>query len=112
MLNENEVKIALDDFGTGYSSLAYLQNLKVNLLKLDRGFTAQAVVNDFDYNLIGHIVDMAHSIGMQVCFEGIETEKELHKLKKLEPDYIQGFYYGRPVDKATFYEENLKKFET
>ena len=112
VLNENEVKIALDDFGTGYSSLAYLQNLKVNLLKLDRGFTAQAVVNDFDYNLIGHIVDMAHSIGMQVCFEGIETEKELHKLKKLEPDYIQGFYYGRPVDKATFYEENLKKFET
>ncbi len=111
VLNENEVKIALDDFGTGYSALAYLQNLKVNLLKLDRGFTAKAVVNDFDYNLIGHIVDMAHSIGMQVCFEGIETEKELHKLRKLEPDYIQGYYYGRPVDKETFYEENLRKFE-
>lgn len=111
VLNENEVKIALDDFGTGYSSLAYLQNLKVNLLKLDRGFTAKAVVNDFDYNLIGHIVDMAHSVGLQVCFEGIETEEELQKLRKLEPDYIQGFYYGRPVNKDTFYEENLKKFE-
>lgn len=112
VLNENEVKIALDDFGTGYSSLAYLQNLKVNLLKLDRGFTSKAVINDFDYNLIGHIVDMAHSVGLQVCFEGIETEEELQKLRKLEPDYIQGFYYGRPVDKETFYEQNLKKFET
>ncbi len=111
VLNENEVKIALDDFGTGYSSLAYLQNLKVNLLKLDRGFTSKAVINDFDYNLIGHIVDMAHSVGMQVCFEGIETVEELHKLKKLQPDYIQGFYYGRPVDRQTFYEQNLKRFE-
>lgn len=111
VLNENEVKIALDDFGTGYSALAYLQNLKVNLLKLDRGFTSKAVVNEFDYNLIGHIVDMAHSIGMQVCFEGIETEEELQKLKKLQPDYIQGFYFGRPVNKDKFYEDNLKKFE-
>lgn len=111
VLNDNEVKIALDDFGTGYSSLAYLQNLKVNLLKLDRGFTSKAVINEFDYNLIGHIVDMAHSIGMQVCFEGIETEEELHKLKKLEPDYIQGFYYGRPVNKEMFYEQNLRKLE-
>ena len=112
VLNENKVKIALDDFGTGYSALAYLQNLKVNLLKLDRGFTSKAVVNDFDYNLIGHIVDMAHSVGMQVCFEGIETEEELRKLKKLKPDYIQGFYYGRPVNKEQFYEENLKYLET
>ena len=112
VLNENEVKIALDDFGTGYSSLAYLQNLKVNLLKLDRGFTSKAVVNDFDYNLIGHIVDMAHSVGLQVCFEGIETEEELRKLEKLEPDYIQGFYFGKPVNKEMFYEQNLRKFET
>ena len=54
---------------------------------------------------------MAHSVGMQVCFEGIETEEELQKLKKLQPDYIQGFYYGRPVNKDKFYEDNLKKFE-
>ncbi len=111
VLNENEVKIALDDFGTGYSSLAYLQNLRVNLLKLDRGFTSKAVVNDFDYNLIGHIVTMAHSIGMKVCFEGIETEEELQKLRKLEPDYIQGFYYGKPVDGETFYHSHLRKLE-
>ncbi len=111
VLNENQVKIALDDFGTGYSSLAYLQNLRVNLLKLDRGFTSKAVVNDFNYNLIGYIVDMAHTIGMKVCFEGIETEEELEKLKKLEPDYIQGFYFGRPVDRDSFYHGHLEKFE-
>ncbi len=109
VLNENQVKIALDDFGTGYSSLAYLQNLRVNLLKLDRGFTSKAVSNEFDYNLIGYIVNMAHSIGMKVCFEGIETEQELLKLKKLNPDYIQGFYYGRPVDEETFYQNYLKR---
>ncbi|MCI9137361.1 MAG: EAL domain-containing protein [Lachnospiraceae bacterium] len=111
VLNENQVKIALDDFGTGYSSLAYLKNLRVNLLKLDRSFTSKAVANDFDYNLIGHIVDMAHSIGMGVCFEGIETEEELQKLKQLRPDFIQGFYYGRPVDRQKFYEQNLKIYE-
>lgn len=111
VLNENQVKIALDDFGTGYSSLAYLQNLRVNLLKLDRSFTAKAVSNDFDYTLIGHIVDMAHSIGLGVCFEGIETEEELVRLKELRPDYIQGFYYGRPVNSGKFYEENLKQYD-
>lgn len=111
VLNENQVKIALDDFGTGYSSLAYLKNLRVNLLKLDRSFTSKAVANDFDYNLIGHIVDMAHSIGMGVCFEGIETEEELQKLRQLRPDFIQGFYYGRPVDRQKFYEQNLKIYE-
>lgn len=111
VLNDNKVKIALDDFGTGYSSLAYLQNLRVNLLKLDRNFTAKAVANDFDYNLVGYIVEMAHSIGMSVCFEGIETEEELEKLKNLHPDYIQGFYYGRPVNKDLFYEQNLVKYD-
>lgn len=108
VLNENQVKIALDDFGTGYSSLAYLKNLRVNLLKLDRSFTSKAVSSDFDYKLIGHIVDMAHSIGMGVCFEGIETEEELMKLRRLSPDYIQGFYYGKPVDRQRFYEQNLQ----
>ncbi len=111
VLNENKVKIALDDFGTGYSSLSYLQNLRVNLLKLDRGFTSKAVKNDFDYNLVGYIVEMAHSIGMSVCFEGIETKEELDKLRELHPDYIQGFYYGRPVDKEKFYEQNLARYE-
>lgn len=110
VLNENQVKIALDDFGTGYSSLAYLKNLRVNLLKLDRSFTSKAVSSDFDYKLIGHIVDMAHSIGMGVCFEGIETEEELMKLRRLSPDYIQGFYYGKPVDRQRFYEQNLQGF--
>ncbi len=110
VLNENQVKIALDDFGTGYSSLAYLQNLRVNLLKLDRSFTSKAVRNDFDYSLVGYIVEMAHSIGMTVCFEGIETREELEKLLKLHPDYIQGFYYGRPVNKENFYEQNLTKY--
>ena len=83
----------------------------MNLLKLDRSFTSKAVTNDFDYNLIGHIVDMAHSIGMGVCFEGIETEEELQKLRQLRPDFIQGFYYGRPVDRQKFYEQNLKIYE-
>jgi len=109
VLNENRVNIALDDFGTGYSSLAYLQNLRVNLLKLDRGFTAKAVINEFDYNLIGHIVDMAHSIDMKVCFEGIETEEELERLRRLEPDYIQGYYYGEPMNGHNFCKKYLEK---
>lgn len=106
---ERGIQLAIDDFGTGYSNLTLLQNLKVNTLKLDRTFVSKALRTDFDFRLISHIVQMAHSIDLNVCLEGIETIDERERLSMLQPDYIQGYLYGRPMDKGSFEEQFLKK---
>ncbi len=102
-------KLAIDDFGTGYSNLRYLQYLKVNLIKIDRSFVEKATNDSYDYKLIKHIIDLAHSIDLEVCLEGIETETEMNTLAPLTPDFIQGFYFGKPVNKNVFFEENIRK---
>lgn len=102
VFSEAGISMALDDFGTGYSSLSYLQELKVNVIKLDRGFIEKAAKNDYNFKLIKHIRDMSNDIGMQVCFEGIETNEELEKLKELKPDCIQGYLYGKPIETVMF----------
>lgn len=102
---EKGLQLAIDDFGTGYSNLAMLQSLNVNVLKLDRTFVSKSLQTDFDFKLISHIVYMAHSIGLKVCMEGIETMDEQERLSPLRPDYIQGYLYGRPMDKDSFEEK-------
>lgn len=105
------IQLAIDDFGTGYSNLTLLQNLKVNTLKLDRTFVSKALQTDFDFRLITHVVQMAHNIDLSVCLEGVETEDEKQRLSILHPDFIQGYLYGRPVDKNTFYKQFLEKLQ-
>lgn len=104
-LNERGVKIAIDDFGTGYSNFTLLQNLKVNTLKLDRSFITRALQTDYNFRLVSNVVQMAHNINLKVCFEGVETIDEKERILTLQPDYIQGYLYGRPVDRNTF--ENM-----
>ncbi|NLL93836.1 MAG: bifunctional diguanylate cyclase/phosphodiesterase [Clostridiales bacterium] len=92
------ITLALDDFGTGYSNLVYLQNMKVDTIKLDRSFVSKAIDNDYYFRLISNIVKMAHNINLKVCLEGIETDDEKNKLDSMSPDFIQGFLYGKPVN--------------
>ena len=95
-LKENEIPLALDDFGTGYSNFHYLYNLSPNTIKIDRSFTLKALKNSYEFNLLQHMVDMTHSINLKLCIEGIETEEELKKICEMGPDYIQGYYFGKP----------------
>lgn len=95
-------QIAIDDFGTGYSNLRYMNEIEANTLKIDRSFTQKAMENEYDYKLIRNIVEMAHSMNIKVCIEGIETAEELRRLSALEPDYFQGYYFGRPSNKDDF----------
>lgn len=90
------IPLALDDFGTGYSNFHYLYNLNPSIIKIDRSFTLKALKNDYEYNLLQHMADMTHSIGSKFCIEGIETKEELERISKINPDYIQGYYYGKP----------------
>lgn len=104
-LRKNGIPLALDDFGTGYSNFHYLYNLNPNTIKIDRSFTLKALNSDYEYNLLQHMVEMTHSIDLKLCIEGIETKEELDRICEISPDYIQGFYFGRPSPLNKFLED-------
>mgnify|MGYP003300732378 CR=1 FL=1 len=106
-LQKQKIKLGLDDFGTGYSNLCYLNDLKVYIIKIDRTFAMKALKSSYHYKLLKHIIDMAHSINLKVCIEGVEEENELEVIRELLPDYIQGYYFGRPVCKDDFREKHI-----
>lgn len=106
-LIENHVPLALDDFGTGYSNFHYLYDLKPVTIKIDRSFTQKALGNSYENTLLRYIVRMAHSLGLNICIEGIETEQELDKIYEIEPDYIQGYYFGKPCPFEQFLKEHV-----
>lgn len=108
-LHEHGVTVALDDFGTGYSNLMNISDVNPNVVKLDREFTMKALSQEFERNLMFNIIQLVHSLDMKVCVEGIETEEELEKIKELGPDYVQGFYYGRPCPAEEFLFEFCSK---
>ena len=108
-LRKHEIPLALDDFGTGYSNFHYLYNLSPNTIKIDRSFTLKALNNDYEYNLLKYVVDMTHSIDLKLCIEGIETKTELDKICEMKPDYIQGYYFGKPCALEQFLDDFIEK---
>lgn len=103
-LEEHGIPLVLDDFGTGYSNFHYLYHLNVHTVKIDRSFTASALRNSYERSLLRHMSAMVHDIDLKLCIEGIETEEELERICRIEPDYIQGYYYGRPCPLGEFWE--------
>lgn len=100
MLNELRqlgVAIAIDDFGTGYSSLAYLKDLPIDYLKIDRLFVKDVVTNQHDAAIANSIISLAHNLGLKVIAEGVEDSEILEMLKVFGCDQYQGFYFSRPV---------------
>lgn len=89
-------KIYLDDFGTGYNSLKYLKDLPVTTIKIDSSFIRNILQDNKAYGIVESIIQLAHSLKMDVVAEGVETEEELKLLKKLGADYIQGYFISRP----------------
>lgn len=107
---EKKIQFVLDDFGTGYSNLHCIVNMNPNYVKLDKDFTAKAMSNARDYELLKKIVELVHSIGIRICIEGIEKEEWHEKLKKIQVDYLQGYLFGRPCDKNQFLNQYGKIF--
>lgn len=101
-LKDNGVYVILDDFGTGYSNLHCLSDLKPNYIKIDRTFTLKALKNKYDYELMTYIIDMAHSLGLKLCIEGVETSDDLRQLRQSGVDYIQGYLFGKPYPAVEF----------
>jgi diguanylate cyclase (GGDEF)-like protein len=88
--------IAIDDFGTGYSSLNYLTRFPIDVLKIDRSFVIGLVDEKFQ-KLVSAIVVMAHNLGLKVVAEGVETTEQLDMMKAFNCDYIQGYFYSKPL---------------
>jgi diguanylate cyclase (GGDEF)-like protein/PAS domain S-box-containing protein len=91
------VQIYLDDFGTGYSSLKYLRQLPVDILKIDKSFTDDLDSAAGEREIIGSIISLAHRARLKVVAEGVETELQMEKLMKFHCDYVQGYYFSKPV---------------
>jgi diguanylate cyclase (GGDEF)-like protein/PAS domain S-box-containing protein len=96
------VRTGLDDFGTGFSSLAYLKRFPIDFLKIDRSFMTGLGTDDDDSAIITGTIALAHSLGLQVVAEGVETETQLHHLRQLQCDHAQGFHFSEPVTDAEF----------
>lgn len=92
------ITIYLDDFGTGYSSLSYLNNLPINKLKIDRTFINSIQTNESSNALLIGIINLAKSLGFDTIAEGVETEEQLEVLKSYQCDFIQGYYFDKPLE--------------
>jgi EAL domain-containing protein (putative c-di-GMP-specific phosphodiesterase class I) len=91
------MRVALDDFGTGYSSLSYLQRFPIDCLKVDSSFITDLIGNRNSQELIKTVIALGHSLGAQICAEGVETAAQARMLTDFGCDEGQGFLYGKPA---------------
>lgn len=104
-LHDAGFQLAMDDFGTGYSSLSYLKRFPIQKVKIDRSFISE-LENDEDSKAIARaIIQMSHSLGLDVLAEGVENQAQLQYLQDEKCDYVQGYYTGRPMPASEFIEK-------
>jgi diguanylate cyclase (GGDEF)-like protein/PAS domain S-box-containing protein len=101
-IRELGVRIAIDDFGTGFSSLSYLARLPVHTLKIDRSFVIDMGAGPEGLALVSTIINLAHSMKLNVVAEGVETDEQSRLLRLLNCDEIQGYWFGHPVPRDVF----------
>ncbi len=101
VIKEKGFTISIDDFGTGYSSLSMLQNMPIDIIKIDKVFVDKADLNS-QKNIINYIMILANRLGVKTIVEGVETKEQVDFVKNLKCDMIQGYYYSKPIDKSEF----------
>ncbi len=102
-------RIALDDFGTGYSSLNYIKQLPLNIIKVDKTFIDDIVEDEYAQAFVKLIVDLSKTIGTQIVVEGVEHEEQYEVLRGIGVNYIQGYFFGKPVNAEEFENMHLRR---
>lgn len=113
LLNEMHdlgIMIALDDFGTGYSSMSYLTELPLHVLKIDRKFVDGIFQSEKHRSIVNTIISLANGLGLKVVAEGVETREQLEYLSEKECDYLQGYYFSKPVAKEDIEAMMLEQY--
>jgi len=95
-IKERNISIALDDFGTGYSSLAYLTEYPIDVLKIDRAFISK-IGDQKQEAIVNAMIAMGKSMGLKLVAEGVETEEQVIYLQKQQCDFLQGYFFSRPL---------------
>ncbi len=101
-LKKMGASIALDDFGTGYTSFSYLKQFPADVLKIDKVFIENVLHDKEQQQIVKSMIDMSHNLGMKSIVEGVEKESEFSLLKELQCDYMQGYYFGKPMQGFEF----------
>jgi len=96
------VKVSIDDFGTGYSSLAYLRQLPIDKIKIDRSFITEVATNDSDLTIVKSMIELSHALGKRVLAEGVENKDQLNILRNMGCDAVQGFLIDKPLPEEIF----------
>jgi diguanylate cyclase (GGDEF)-like protein len=96
------VRLSVDDFGTGFSALSYLKNYPLSTVKIDRSFIMDLPGDKENAVLVQAIIAMAHGLRLEVIAEGVETAEQWDYLKSLDCDFVQGYYFGKPMPQADF----------
>jgi EAL domain-containing protein (putative c-di-GMP-specific phosphodiesterase class I) len=102
ILRDLGVTIAIDDFGTGYSSMAYLSQLPLDVLKIDKSFIDLLLDDENPVAIVEATIALAHALELKVVAEGVEQEVQVKMLSDLGCDEIQGYYYSRPLNVDDF----------
>lgn len=101
------VKVALDDFGTGYSSLNHIRELPIDIIKIDRCFIIDIGKDEYSEAFVKMVSELAETIGVRICVEGVEETEQVEKLRSMKVQYIQGYYYGKPMRAEDFEKKYL-----
>jgi diguanylate cyclase (GGDEF)-like protein len=101
-LRDLGVATSIDDYGTGYSSLAYIKQLAVNELKIDRTFVSGMEADRRNAAIVRSTIELGHNLGLSVVAEGVETAHELEELRRFGCDAVQGYHFARPMTAAAF----------
>jgi diguanylate cyclase len=96
------IRLELDDFGTGYSSLSYLKHFPLDGVKIDKSFVEGLGEDTTDKALVRAIIELCHTLGLEVLAEGIETAEQAALLRDMGCDLGQGYYFGRPLPSEEF----------
>ncbi len=94
--------IEMDDFGSGYSSLNMLSQMKLDILKLDMAFVRNEIAKPADQSILGDVIAMAHRMRLGVVAEGVETREQVNRLMSVGCDYVQGYYFAKPMQVKEF----------